>query len=75
MEGFLSEMKGKVISCRGTKDKKKVREPTVESLAQGIWRPESIRSRVESMGLGGYVKLKIVTEIRQSSVGATFILL
>ena len=71
-KGFCQRWRGRSFYVEGPKTKK-VREPTVESLMQGIWRPESIRSRVESVGLGGYVKLKIVTEIRQSSVGATFI--
>ena len=71
-KGFCQRWRGRSFHVEGPKTKK-VREPTVESLEQGIWRPESIRSRVESMGLGGYVKLKIVTEIRQGSVGATFI--
>ena len=68
----MSERKGKIIPCRWTENRKGAvtnsGEPDVSNL-----EAERIRSRVESMGLGGYVKLKIVTEIRQSSVGATFI--
>ena len=49
----------------------KVQEPTVESLVRGVLDFESIRSRAEVMG--GCVKLKTVTEIRQSSAHNTFI--
>ena len=49
---------------------KKVCKPKVESGARNL-EAESIRSRAESMG--GCVKLKIVTEIRQSNACDTFI--
>ena len=45
-------------------------KPKVESGARNL-EAESIRSRAESMG--GCVKLKIVTEIRQSNACDTFI--
>ena len=48
----------------------KAQEPTAESGVRNL-EAESIRSRVESMG--GCVKLKTVTEIRQSSDCDTFI--
>ena len=49
---------------------KKARKPKVESGARNL-EAKSIRSRAESMG--GCVKLKIVTEIRQSNHCDTFI--
>ena len=50
--------------------KQKVREPTVESGVRNL-EAESIRSGAESTGTN--VKLKTVTEVRQSSAHDTFI--
>ena len=56
---FLSERKGKAIPCRWTENKNCARTNNARNL-----EAESIRSRAESTGW--CVKLKTVTEIRQS---------
>ena len=62
-------MKGKVIPCRGTEDRKGAGTTSGESGARNLEAVESIKSRVESMG--GCV---IVTEIRWRSAHGTFII-
>ena len=61
---FLSKRKETVIPCRVTKDRKSAGTNSGESGVKNL-EAESIRSRAESAGR--CVKLKIVTEIRQSS--------
>ena len=56
--------KGKVIPCRWTGNGKGMGTDSGESGTRNL-EAEGIRSRVE--GMGGCVKLKIVTEIRQSN--------
>ena len=67
---FLLERKGKVILCWWTKNRNSMGTNSRESGARNL-EAESVRSRVESMG--GCVKLKTVTDIRQSSTHDTFI--
>ena len=69
--GFLSERKGKVIPCRGAKDRKGSRTNSGKSGITRNLEAEGIRSRIESTR--ECVKLKTVTEIRQSCVCNTFI--
>ena len=57
-------MKGKVISRRGTEDRKGVGTNSGKSGSRNL-EAESIVSRAESPG--GCVKARTVTEIRQSS--------
>ena len=69
-ERVLSERKGKVTQCRWTENRQSAGTNSGESDARNL-EAESIRSGVESMG--GCVKMKTVTEIRQSSAHNTFI--
>ena len=62
---FLSERKGTAIPCRVTEDRKGAGTNSGES-GVGNLEAESIGSRAESTG--GCVKLKTVTEIRESLV-------
>ena len=60
-----------MIPCRWTENRKGAGPNSGESGARNL-EAESMRSRAESTG--GCVKLKTVTEIRQSSARDTFIL-
>ena len=68
--GFLLERKGKVIPCRWTENRKDMGTNSEESGVRNL-EAESIRSRAESMCV--FVKLKTITEIRESSACDTFI--
>ena len=68
--GFLSEGKGKVIPCRRTENRNGAGTNSGESGARNL-EAESIRSRAESTGRCGRVKLKAVAEIRRMSPNNT----
>ena len=67
---FLSERKGKVIPCRWTENRKGAGTNSGESGARNL-EAGSTGSGDESTG--GRVKLKTITEIRQSSARNAFI--
>ena len=63
------ERKGKVIPCIGAEVRKGARTDSERPGMRNL-EAESIRSRAERMG--GCVKLKIVTDVRQGSACDTF---
>ena len=58
---FCGRRRGRSFHVEGPKTEK-AREPTVESLAPGIWRLSSFKSRAENTG--GCVELKTVAEYK-----------